>query len=43
MTLSRSNSLLITFLFLAVAIACYALGLILPGTLFLVAGGPRQK
>lgn len=38
MTLTRPNSLLITFGFLLLAIVLYSIGMVLPGTLFLAAG-----
>lgn len=42
MTLTRYNNHLITIGFLAIAIACYAIGMVLPAVLFLVIGGAAE-
>ena len=42
MTLTRSNSLLITCGFLVLAVACYTIGFALPGTAFLLAGAAAE-
>jgi hypothetical protein len=42
MTLQRSKSLLITLGFLILAVACYAIGLTVPGAAFFIVGAAAE-